>query len=74
MIIIIIVEMNESTFELQTKLNEVNEASKWLHAIYMEARLSSAALPIVAVCLGLEPDEWMKLCCKLPTVSEKNMK
>lgn len=74
MIIIIIVGMNESTSELKMKLNEVNEALWRLHVIYIGARLSPAALPIVAVCLGLEPDEWMKLCCKLPTVSQKNIR
>lgn len=26
----------------------------------------------MAVCLGLDPDEWMKLCCRFPTVSEKH--
>lgn len=53
------------------QVNEVNVESEWLHVIYMEALISAAVLPIVAVCFGLEPDEWMKLCCRLPTVSQK---
>ena len=55
-------------------MNEVNEELQRLHVIYMEALISAAALPKVAVCFGLEPDEWMKLCCRLPTVSQRKIR
>lgn len=31
-------------------------------------------LPIVAVCFGLDPVVWIKLCCKLPTEKTKGKK
>lgn len=72
MVIIIIVAMNESNFGLDTKLNKQMKHCDDYMQLTKGARSPSAGLPIVAVCFGLDPDEWMKLCCRFPTVSEKH--